>query len=308
MKSPAVTLTAAEIPISRKEVVQGLMELSKARLSLMVVLTTAAGFYMGHQSGTPWAIKFFIAISGTALLAAGAAALNQVLEVDLDSVMKRTQDRPLVTGLFPVSFGIAFGLLVSLTGFLLLALGNNLLTAGLGLATLATYLFVYTPLKRRSVWNTIVGAIPGALPPLMGWTAATGTIDSRGGLLFWLLFAWQIPHFMAIAWMHKDDYQHAGYKMMPSIDSKGLRCGRHAVIFSFALVQVTLMMALFRMAGPVFLVASSILGLGMVFLAIRFSLSPTRSSARALFFGSIIYLPFQLIFMVFDKISSGSNF
>ncbi len=308
MKSPAVSLPAMDDAASRRELISAILELSKARLSLMVVLTSAAGFYMGHQAGQPWILPFFITIFGTALLAAGAAALNQVLEVEHDSLMKRTSTRPLVTGVLPVSAGIAFGLATSLTGFLMLAFGANLLTAGLGLLTLASYLFIYTPLKRRSVWNTLMGAIPGALPPLMGWTAATGSIDFRGLLLFALLFTWQIPHFMAIAWIYRDEYREAGYRMLPGIDPEGLRCGRQSVVFSFALVQVGVLMAMQSMSGTVFLVLGTLLGLGMVFLAIRFSLKPVRATARSLFFGSIIYLPFQLILMVADKVTTGKTF
>ncbi|MCD8533946.1 MAG: heme o synthase [Verrucomicrobia bacterium] len=305
MKSTAVPIESIQSPASTKEVIQAIVELSKARLSLMVVFTSAAGFYMGHSSGQPWVLSFFSTIFGTALLAAGAASLNQVIEVERDALMKRTASRPLVTGLLSMPFGIAFGLVTSLIGFLLLAIGANLLAAGLGLTTLASYLFLYTPLKTRSVWNTVIGAIPGALPPLIGWTASTGVLNLNGWLLFLLLFAWQIPHFMAIAWIYRDEYLQAGYKMLPSIDPKGLRCGRQSVIYSLLLVQVSLLMVSQKMVGFPFLIIGSILGLTMVVLAIRFSIQPGRKSARILFFSSIIYLPFQLILMVSTKINSG---
>lgn len=303
MKSSAVPIQTIESDHSRKEILAGLVELSKARLSLMVVLTSAAGYYMGYRGAESWLLPFFATISGTALLAAGAAALNQVLEVKYDSRMERTASRPLVSGLFTPSFAITFGVSVSLAGALILFFGSNPLTALLGLLTLFVYLFVYTPLKRVSIWNTLVGAIPGALPPLMGWTAATGQIDNQGLLLFLLLFSWQVPHFMAIAWMYKDDYAKAGYKMLPSIDPTGSRCGRHAVAFSFVLAQTGLLMAYQQMAGAVFLILGSLLALGMIVLSIRFCHKPTRQNARTLFFGSIIYLPIQLVIMVFDKVS-----
>lgn len=301
MKSSVVPIESMENIHSRKEIISGLVELSKARLSLMVVLTSAAGYYMGYKGGGSWVLPIFMTIFGTGFLAIGAAALNQVIEKDLDSRMDRTQDRPLVTGLFSVSFGIGYGVITSIIGFTLLILGANILTALLGLLTLGIYLFVYTPLKTKSIWNTLVGAIPGALPPLMGWTAATGRIDGNGALLFMLLFAWQIPHFMAIAWMHKDDYAKAGYKMLPSIDPEGFRCGRHAVVFSFILAQSGIFMVSQKMVGGLFLVGGGILALGMVFLSIRFSTKPNLKNARALFFASIIYLPIQLLLMVFDK-------
>lgn len=305
MKSTAVPIESIQSPASTKEVIQAIVELSKARLSLMVVFTSSAGFYMGHSSGQPWVLSFFSTIFGTALLAAGAASLNQVIEVERDALMKRTASRPLVTGLLSMPFGIAFGLVTSLIGFLLLAIGANLLAAGLGLITLASYLFLYTPLKTRSVWNTVIGAIPGALPPLIGWTASTGVLNLNGWLLFMLLFAWQIPHFMAIAWIYREEYLQAGYKMLPSIDPNGLRCGRQSVIYSLLLVQVSLLMVSQKMVGFPFLIIGSILGLTMVVLAIRFSIQPGRKSARILFFSSIIYLPFQLILMVSTKINSG---
>lgn len=301
MKSSVVPIQSVESDLSRKEWVSGLVELSKARLSLMVILTSAAGFFMGYRGSTGWFVPFCMTLLGTGLLAVSAAALNQVLEVKHDARMDRTKSRPLVTGLFTVPFAVYLGVLTGLFGFLILLVGTNPLTSVLGLLTLAIYLFVYTPLKRISIWNTLVGAIPGALPPLMGWTAATGQIDTNGLLLFSLLFAWQIPHFMAIAWMYKDEYKEVGYKMLPSIDEEGYRSGRHAVVFSFVLTQVGLLMARQNMAGIIFLILGSLLALGMLVLSIRFCHKPSKASARTLFFGSIIYLPITLLLMVLDK-------
>ena len=301
MKSTVVPIHTIESELSRKDIIAGLVELSKARLSLMVILTSAAGFYMGHKGNPDWFYTFCMTISGTALLAISAAALNQVLEISHDSNMDRTKDRPLVTRLFSTSFAVKFGIITATLGFSALIAGANPLTAILGLATLIIYLFVYTPLKRISIWNTLVGALPGALPPLMGWTAATGQIDSKGLLLFLLLFAWQIPHFMAIAWMYKDDYQKAGFKMLPSIDINGHRCGRHAVVFSFCLTQVGLLMARQQMVGVVYVILGSLLALGMLVFSIWFCHRPSHKTAKMLFLSSIIYLPFQLLLMVFDK-------
>lgn len=275
-------------------------ELSKARLSGLVLLTTLAGFHLGSSGSVPMGLMFH-ALAGTALLAAGAAALNQLLERDLDALMHRTESRPLPSGRIQPDAALIFGGLCAAAGLLWLALKVNLLTSLLGAATLASYLFVYTPLKRKTTLNTVIGAIPGALPPLMGWTAVTGEIGVGGWSLFAILFFWQLPHFLAIAWMYRDDYARAGFVMLPNVDPDGGRTGRSAVSHSLGLVPVSLFPFVLGLSGKIYAVGAILLGFGFLIFAIRFSRALTRDSARQLFFASIVYLPLLLGLMAFDK-------
>lgn len=275
-------------------------ELSKARLSGLVLMTTMAGFYLASSGSVAMGLMFH-ALAGTALLAAGAAALNQLLERDLDALMHRTENRPLPSGRIQPDTALIFGGLCAATGLLWLALRVNLLTSLLGAMTLASYLFVYTPLKRKTTLNTVIGAIPGALPPLMGWTAATGEIGVGGWSLFAILFFWQLPHFLAIAWMYRDDYARAGFVMLPIVDADGGRTGRNSVSHTLGLLSISLFPFVLGLAGRIYAVGAILLGFGFLMFAIRFSRALTRDSARQLFFASIIYLPLLLGLMAFDK-------
>jgi protoheme IX farnesyltransferase len=265
-----------------------------------VLLTTLAGFYLGSSSPASFGLMFH-ALGGTALLAIGAAALNQLLERDLDARMNRTENRPLPSGRIQPDTALFFGGICSATGLLWLALQVNLLTSLLGAATLASYLFVYTPLKRKTTLNTVIGAIPGALPPLMGWTAATGEIGVGGWSLFAILFFWQLPHFLAIAWMYRDDYARAGFVMLPVVDPDGGRTGRSSVSHTLGLLPISLFPFVLGISGKLYAVGAILMGFGFLIFAIRFSRSLTRASARNLFFASIIYLPLLLGLMAFDK-------
>jgi protoheme IX farnesyltransferase len=232
-----------------------------------------------------------LAVAGTALVAGGAAVLNQVYERDTDALMRRTRMRPLPDGRVSVVDARVFGGVLGASGVLLLAATANGFAALLALATLAIYLVVYTPLKRRSSLATLVGAIPGALPPLIGWTAARGTILSGGWTLFAIVFLWQIPHFMAIAWLYRDDYRSAGFPMLPVIDPEGRSTGRQAMIYSALLAPVSLAPTFAGVAGWAYFWLALVLGLALVGLSIRFAIRRTEPSARELFFGSITYLP-----------------
>jgi protoheme IX farnesyltransferase len=275
--------------------------LFKARLTTLVLLTTLAGFYLGSRSPISWPLMFNTLL-GTALLASGAAALNQWLEREHDAKMRRTQDRPLPSGRLTAEAVLMIGGSCGVLGLVYLALTVNLITAFLGAVTIGSYLFVYTPLKRVTTLNTVIGAIPGALPPLMGWTAARGEISREGWALFAILCFWQLPHFLAIAWMYRDQYAKAGFVMLPVVDPTGERTGRQALSHTLGLLPVSLCPFLFKMVGPVYLAGALALGLAFLWCAFQFSRQLTLQRARWLFFASIIYLPSLLGLMVIDKI------
>jgi protoheme IX farnesyltransferase len=275
--------------------------LVKARLTLLVVLTTAVGFYVGWRG----AMEFWLLLHtllGTAFVACGAAALNQLWEREHDALMRRTAERPLPSGRLQPETVLVLGGVISAGGLVYLAFAVNVLTALLAAATLVSYLFIYTPLKRVTWLNTAIGAVPGALPPLMGWTAARGEITSEGWGLFAILFFWQIPHFLAIAWLYREDYERAGFVMLPSVDPEGFRTGRQAVSHTLGLLMVSLTPFLFRLTGLVYLAGALLLGVLFVLCAVQFSRQLNRRAARQLFLASILYLPLLLGLMVIDKL------
>ena len=275
--------------------------LTKPRLNFLVVATSAAGYYLGAV-GTPELLPMAQAVTGTALVAGGAAVLNQVYERDTDALMRRTRMRPLPDKRVAPNDAAVYGAVLAAAGLALLALRANWLAALLALVTLVVYLIVYTPMKRRSSIATLVGAVPGALPPLIGWTAAHGSISVGGWTLFAIVFLWQIPHFMAIAWLYRDDYRKAGFPLLPVVEPDGRRTGRQAVVYAAALLPVSLVPTLVGLSGVVYFGLASILGAALLWLAIRFAMTRTDTSARALFFGSITYLPLIWIAMIANKL------
>lgn len=277
-------------------------DLTKARLTLLVLLTTLVGFYLGWQHVTMDYWLMLNALAGTALVAAGAAALNQLLEREHDAKMRRTQSRPLPSGRLQPTTVMLFGGITSVAGLVYLSLGVNLLTSVLGAVTLISYVFIYTPLKRVTWANTLVGAIPGALPPLMGWTAARNELSGEGWALFAILAFWQLPHFFAIAWMYRDEYAKAGFIMLPNIDPDGSRTAQQSVSNTLLLVLASLCPFAFHISGKFYLASAIILGAGFLFCAIRFSRQLTHARARQLFLASIIYLPLLLTALVLDKV------
>ena len=277
------------------------VELMKPRLNVLVVASSAAGYYMGQTAATDVG-AMVIAVAGTALVAAGAAALNQVSERDTDGMMQRTAGRPVPGGRVSSFDAAVFGTLLSIAGLALLAFRANRLSAALAAATIVIYLVVYTPLKRRTPLSTLVGAVPGALPPLIGWTAAHGSVAQGGAALFAILFLWQIPHFMAIAWLFRDDYARARFPMLAVIDPTGRRAARQAVFFAGVLLPISLLPSFIGVAGPAYLAVAVTLGLGFVWLAIRFAADRDQASARMLFLGSITYLPLLWIAMIGNKL------
>ncbi len=287
MKATVQTLNAP-VAIAGKSLAALLCELFKLRLTTLVLLTTLVGFYLGSHG----AVSYVLMIStmlGTALLAAGASALNQLLELDYDAKMRRTQDRPLPSGRMAPEAGLIIGGVCAGAGLIFLAMAVNPLTALLGAVTLGSYLFIYTPLKRVTTLNTAIGAIPGALPPLMGWTAARGDITPAGWSLFVILCFWQLPHFLAIAWMYREDYARAGFVMLPAVDPTGERTGRRALLHTLGLLPVSLSPFLFGLVGPVYLAGALVLGLGFTGCALMFSLRRTHVRAKGLFYASILY-------------------
>ena len=281
-------------------------ELVKLRLTTLVLITTLVGFYAGIGGGIGGLAqnlaKLGLTLLGTGLLAAGAAILNQYLERDHDARMTRTANRPLPSGAIGAEAVLLLGGGCSVVGLLALAAWVNLLVAVLGAVALVTYLFLYTPLKRKSEWNTVIGAIPGALPPLMGWAAARGEVDPLGWTLFGILFFWQVPHFMAIAWLYRDEYEKAGFVMMPNVEGGGPRTGRQAVSHTLLLCMASLMPFIWKLVGVVYASGAVLLGGLFLWAAVLFSCRLSCSSARVLFFASIIYLPLLLGLMVVDKL------
>ena len=278
-----------------------LADLVNARLSLLTVVTAMAGFALGVKDSWSW-LLLAATVTGTALSAAGAAALNQWWEREFDARMKRTRERPLPAGRMAASDALLTGVGLSLSGVLCLALFANVLAAALAAATIASYIFVYTPLKRVTTLNTIVGAVPGALPPLIGWTAARGSVNAEGVTLFAILFLWQMPHFLAIAWLYRSDYAQAGFRMLSENDESGAVTGRQAFIYALALLAVSLLPSVFFAYSALYFYGALLLGAGFASVAANFAVSGgSVPAARWLFLASIAYLPFLLALMVLAR-------
>ena len=274
--------------------------LAKPRLNLLVVASAVAGYAMAHGDTTNVAALGWT-IVGTALVSGGASAINQVIERDADSLMRRTRLRPLPDGRLGPIEALAFAGVLSVLGLLTLAAGVNVLSALVALATLGSYVVVYTPLKRRTSFATVIGAIPGALPPVIGWAAAEGALSQGAWVLFGILFLWQLPHFLAIAWMYRDDYARAGFPMLPVIEPDGRSTARQAVVYSAALLPLALAPTLVGMSGPVYFAGALTLTLLFLGVSIRFGLTRAVRDARRLFFASIIYLPILWALMIADR-------
>ena len=276
-------------------------ELTKPRMNLLVVLTTAVGFYMASPGTIDWWLLLHTAL-GTALTAAGAAVLNQLVERDFDKLMPRTRNRPLPAGRVTPLEALAYGVLLGVSGVAYLSILVNPLTALLGAVTLLSYLFIYTPMKRWTTLNTVVGAVPGAIPPMMGVTAVTGVLSMQAIALFGVLFFWQMPHFLAIAILYRQDYAAGGFKMLPVVDEDLSCTGHQIVLYALALIPTSLMPVMLRMAGVSYFASAMLLGLAFLGYGISCAVNKTRVDARKLFFASIIYLPLLLLVMMIDRI------
>jgi len=291
MKSEAVALPAV------RNRAADFVALAKPRLNLLVVATTAAGYYLG-SIGDLDAIRFTNTVLGTALVAGGASALNHVAERRTDALMRRTRMRPLPDGRLQSVEASLFALVLAVAGLLLLAFGANLLAAMVAFATLATYVAVYTPLKLRTSLATVVGAVPGALPPMIGWAGATGELSREAWILFAMVFLWQMPHFLAIAWLYREDYARAGFPLLPVVEPDGYSTARQVVAYTAVLLPVSLAPAAVGLATSTYFIGALVLGLAFLALAVRFALHRGRAEARRLFFGSIIYLPLIWVLMI----------
>jgi len=239
---------------------------------------------------------------GTGLVAGGASAFNQVFERDLDALMRRTRTRPLPDQRLQPVEGVLFGTAITLAGLLMIVAASNLLAGAVALATLLSYVAVYTPLKRKTSFGTVIGAIPGALPPIIGWAAVEGSLSLEAWSLFGIMFLWQLPHFLAIAWMYREDYARAGYPMLPVLEPDGRSTGRQSVVYTAALVPLSLAPTLMRMTGAIYFTGALVLGLAFLYLVLGFARTRSVSDARRVFFASIIYLPLLWILMIVDKI------
>lgn len=288
-------------PRSRSKIAADYAQLVKARLTLLVLLTTAAGYYLGASSPINGR-GFFHVVFGTAAAAAGAAALNQWWERRVDALMDRTKSRPIPGGrMMPLEALIA-GSLFSVFGVIYLALTCNALSAVLAAITIAIYIFAYTPLKRVSTFNTLVGAVPGALPPLIGWAAARGRIDAGAWSLFTIMMLWQLPHFFAISWMYREDYSRAGFQMISNDDESGGRSASQSVLFSMLLLVVAGLPAFVGVVSAVYVPIELILGGFYLVMSLRFLNQRTAAAAKGLFLASITYLPLLLTALVLTKL------
>jgi protoheme IX farnesyltransferase len=278
------------------------LALTKPRVVAMVLLTTLVGYHLGAGPGPFDAWRLLATLLGTALAAGGTLALNQYLERDLDARMERTRGRPLPDGRLAPLDALAFGALLTAAGVLYLALAVGTLPALVTAATAASYLFAYTPLKSRTPLCSIVGAVPGALPPLTGWAAASGTLGLGAWVVFAIMFLWQIPHSLAIAHLYREDYARAGIRVLPVTEPDGASTARQIVSNSLALLTVALLPTLIGLAGALYFVVALTLGLGLLAIAVRLARSATAVDARRLLLATLIYLPSLLAVMAADKI------
>lgn len=278
-------------------------ELTKFRIGFLVLVTTAVAWFWTATGPFDPAV-LLATMFGTALTAAGANTLNQLLERDVDARMERTRNRPLPTGRWSPLEACAFGCGLTLIGVAWLAYAVNTLTALLGLCSVLSYVLVYTPSKRVTPHSTLIGAVPGSLPVVMGVTAATGTIDVRAVVLFLILTLWQLPHFYAIAWLYRDDYARGGFPMLPVIDRDGRKTAAASLAALAALLPITLAPTLLHLAGWTYFVAAAVLGTLYAATVVRFARTRSNEDARFSFFASIVYLPLVLTLLVFDRLQA----
>jgi protoheme IX farnesyltransferase len=276
------------------------LELTKPRITFLIVLTAAAGFCLSKPSGISY-LSLAHAMLGIALLSSGIATLNQYMERELDGLMRRTALRPLPSGKLAPAEALVLGALLTIGAEIYLALLVNPLTALFGVTVIVGYLFLYTPLKTRTTLSTVVGAFPGAMPPLMGWTAATGEVTAGAWVLFAILFLWQFPHFLAIAWMYREDYGRAGIVMLPVVEPEGRITGQQIVGYTLLLVPISLLPTLMGISGHIYFYGAVALGLLFLYSSLCAALSKSRQQARRLLLASVIYLPLLFALMVLNR-------
>jgi len=285
------------------------IELTKPRITWLILMSTGIGYFFGLPGAANWweflkgihYLSLLHTIVGTGLIASGTAALNQWYEREADRKMRRTSGRPLPAGRLSAPRALAFGAALSLAGFAELSLGVNLLSGLIGAFTLASYLFIYTPMKQRTWWSTTVGAFPGAMPPMIGYAAAAGAITRESWVLFAILFLWQFPHFYSIAWMYREDYARAGIRMLPVVEPDGRSTARQIVLYGLALIPVSLAPGLLGMSGRISLVGALLLGLWFLYSGVRVALERSLARARHVLITSVLYLPLIYGLMLLDR-------
>jgi heme o synthase len=275
--------------------------LTKPDVSFLVLITTAAGYYMGARGPVDW-LRLVHTVFATMLIAAGTAALNHYIERESDRQMRRTASRPLPSGVLQPREALWFGVALCVAGAVYLYFAAGALAAGLGVVTCLSYLLAYTPLKKRTVWATFVGAFPGAIPPLIGWTAATGSLDHGAWLLFAILFLWQFPHFHAIAWMYREDYARAGILMLPVVDKQGTRTFRQIIFTAAALVAVSLLPAVVGLAGVRYFFGALVVSVALLQVCLWAATAKTNIRAKWLMHATVIHIPVLLGLMIYDKL------
>jgi protoheme IX farnesyltransferase len=289
------------LPLTQRRV-QDFVELTKPRIVTMVGLTALCGYYLGATPAAFDWMRLAITLLGTSLAAAGTMVLNQYWERDLDARMLRTRQRPLPDGRVAPADALVFGLALTFAGLLALFVGVNALSAAVTTATSVSYLFAYTPLKQRTPFCTLIGAVPGALPPITGWAAATNDLSAAAWAIFAIMFVWQIPHSLAIAQMYREDYARADFCLLPVIEPDGASTIRQIVTYSLALICVGMLPTLLGLAGPVYFAGSILLGIAMLAASLRLAHTTKIADARRVMFTSLLYLPFVLALMAADKL------
>jgi heme o synthase len=281
--------------------VQDYIDLTKPRITWLILMSTGVGYYFGHKG--QWSLSILLnTIVGTALVASGTAALNQWYERDADRHMRRTQMRPLPSGRLSAGQALWFGIALALIGGLELGLGVNWLASGLCISTLLLYLFLYTPLKQKTWWSTTVGAFPGAMPPLIGYAAAANRLTPEAWVLYAILFLWQFPHFYAIAWMYRDDYARAGIRMLPVVEPDGESTARQILLYSVLLIPISLLPNWLGMTGTLYTAGAIAMGLVFLYSGVRVSLDRTNARARKVLLASVLYLPVIYCLMILDPV------
>jgi len=278
------------------------LTLTKPDVSLLVLMTTAAGYYMGARGPVDW-LRLVHAVFGTMLIAAGTAALNHYIERDSDGYMRRTASRPLPSGLLQPMEALVFGVALAIAGAADLWISSGWLASALGVITCLSYLLAYTPLKKRTVWATFVGAFPGAVPPMIGWAAATGSLDRGAWALFGILFLWQFPHFHAIAWMYREDYSRAGILMLPVVDKDGTRTFRQIILTSIGLIGISLLPSMLGLTGVLYFFGALVVSTALLQVCLWAASSKSNLRAKWLMHATVMHIPLLLGLMMYDKVA-----
>ncbi len=294
--------TAGTTELTQTGKLSAYIALTKPDVSFLVLMTTAAGFYMGVRGAVDW-LHLLHVVFGTMMIAAGTAALNHYIERDTDGTMRRTASRPLPSGQLTPGEALRFGVLLCVAGAVDLAITGGFLPCLLGVFTCLSYLLAYTPLKKHTVWATFIGAIPGAIPPMIGWTAATGKLDTPAWLLFAILFFWQFPHFHSIAWMYREDYARAGILMLPVVDKDGTRTFRQIILYAASLVAVSLLPAIMGFAGVLYFFGALVSCTGLVQVCLWAANSKSNHRAKWLMHATVLHIPILLGLMMYDKVA-----